>query len=256
MKKKLIFAAAALAAATIASACGGNTAGTTTAATEAATEAAAETAAAVENRDAKVAEAGTIDYADAFSKVSEDAPIYVDEDNQAVYYLCEVNGKYFDQPTRHGIVYKGGSNGEKAVLRGLGDEKEFYNALAGFGWQGGENLTIQDNKAKPGEGKSIEGDKLNCTVYWDGAPKAYGFSEIIKSDEVRPFDLRFGGNLKNAQDKNTGCVLCLDSCSVGITSDASYVTNEIEGAGVNRYGNADVLPEDGTKVVAVFTKAE
>ena len=42
----------------------------------------------------------------------------VDKDKKEIVMLCEVNGTYFTEPTRHGIVYKGGSNGEKAVLRG------------------------------------------------------------------------------------------------------------------------------------------
>lgn len=41
----------------------------------------------------------------------------VDKDKKEIVMLCEVNGT-FTEPTRHGIVYKGGSNGEKAVLRG------------------------------------------------------------------------------------------------------------------------------------------
>lgn len=57
----------------------------------------------------------------------------VDKDKKEIVMLCEVNGTYFTEPTRHGIVYKGGSNGEKAVLRGLADEKEFYQALLDIG---------------------------------------------------------------------------------------------------------------------------
>ena len=40
-------------------------------------------------------------------------------------------------------------------------------------------------------------------------------------------DIRFGGNLDNARTFHTGCILCLDSCAVGITSNASYPSNII-----------------------------
>jgi hypothetical protein len=42
---------------------------------------------------------------------------------------AEVNGKYFTEPTRHGVVFVSGSNGQKSVLRGLSNEKEFHDAL-------------------------------------------------------------------------------------------------------------------------------
>ena len=51
----------------------------------------------------------------------------IDSENKEITMLAEVNGKYFTESTRHGVVFKDGSNGEKSVLRGLADEKEFYN---------------------------------------------------------------------------------------------------------------------------------
>ena len=38
---------------------------------------------------------------------------------QSVTIYTQVNGKYFTEPSRHGVVFKDGSNGEKCILRGL-----------------------------------------------------------------------------------------------------------------------------------------
>ena len=44
----------------------------------------------------------------------------VDKEKKEITMLTEVNGKYFTESTRHGVVFKDGSNGEKSVLRGHG----------------------------------------------------------------------------------------------------------------------------------------
>lgn len=188
--------------------------------------------------------------------LSEDAPMVVDKDAGAIYYLAQVNGEYFTMPTRHGIVYKAGSNGEKAVLRGLGDEKELYKAMDGLGWAHGDNLTAEDMKAAPGEGKAIEGDQLDITIAWDGHDPI-PFGDAIKaSDGAFKADWRFGGNLKSAEKNNTGCVVCLDSCPTGIISDAAYPTGTFNNGTTTFTGNSEVLPADGTAIYVTFKKAQ
>ena len=56
-------------------------------------------------------------------------PMEVNKDRAEIIMPAEVNAKYFTEPTRHGVVYAKGSNGEKSVLRGLSNEKVFYQAL-------------------------------------------------------------------------------------------------------------------------------
>ena len=68
-------------------------------------------------------------------------------------------------------------------------------------------------------------------------------------------DLRFGGNLESAKKNNTGCVLCLDSCATGITSDAAYPTGTTQNNVVKFYGDENVLPEDGKVVTVTFRLA-
>lgn len=181
----------------------------------------------------------------AGEEATADANIVVNKEKKEVSYYAEVNGKYFTEPTRHGIVYSGGSNGEKAVLRGLGDEKVFYDAMISVGFKPGNNLTMEDMT----KGVKVEGEALDVFISWDGQEEI-PFADIIKASEEREMDIRFGGNIENAKAKNTGCVLCLDSCAVGITSNASYETGSSEK--IKFYGKDDVLPDDGTKVKVTF----
>jgi hypothetical protein len=182
--------------------------------------------------------------------------IVVDKDAGEVIIPAEVNGKYFTEPTRHGVVSKDGSNGEKSVLRGLVDEKEFYQALVDIGATPGNNVTMENMNAGPDDGVSTEGSKLDVFVTWEGLDKEIPFDDIIKASDERPADIRFGGNLENAKAKNTGCILCLDSCAVGITSNAAYPTGSTQNDLVKFYGDDTVLPADGTRVSVIFRLAE
>lgn len=177
-------------------------------------------------------------------------PMVVDKDKKEVSIQTTVNGKYFTESTRHGVVFKDGSNGEKSVLRAIGSEKDFNEALASLGAKGANNVTLEDK----GKGKKIEGTKLDVFVTWEGLGKEIPFNDIITSSDPRPMDIRFGGNIENAKAKNTGCILCLDSCPVGITSNSSYAFGESDT--VKFTGNKDVLPADGTAVTVIFRLAE
>lgn len=176
--------------------------------------------------------------------------LVINKDKKEVKMLAEVNGKYFTESTRHGVVFKDGSNGEKSVLRGLASQFDFYDALVSIGAKPGNNIKMTDMD----KGVKVQGSKLNVFVTWEGLGKEIPFNDIISSSDPRPMDIRFGGNLQNAKDKKTGCILCLDSCAVGITSNASYETGASKT--VKFYGKKDVLPKDGTKVTVIFRLAE
>ena len=171
--------------------------------------------------------------------------IFINKDKKEVNIFAEVNGKYFTEPTRHGVVYAGGSNRDKSVLRGLGDEKIFYETMVAAGFEPSNTLTVEDMS----KGVKVEGEALDVFISWDGQDEI-PFSDIIKASEERPMDVRFGGNIENAKEYNTGCILCLDSCAVGITSNAAYETGASDN--IQFYGNSDVLPADGTKVKVIF----
>lgn len=182
------------------------------------------------------------------------AEVTINKDKKEVVIPAEVNGKYFTENTRHGVVFEGGSNGQKSVLRSLADEQKFHAALVEIGAKPGDNLSMKDMKAKANEGVPVDGSKLNVFVKWDD--KEVPFSDIITSSDPKPIDIRFGGNIDNAKGYNTGCILCLDSCAVGITSNAAYPTGTTDNKVAKFNGNKDVLPADGTKVDVIFRLAE
>ncbi len=180
--------------------------------------------------------------------LSKDHPIAIDKEAKTVSFLAEVNGKYFYQPTRHFAVYAAGSNGEKSLLRGLVPVVDFYNALLAIKAKAGENMTLENKEVT-----KVEGSAFAVSVTWEGAGKSYGIDEVVLESNNKHIDMRFGGNLATAESKKTGCLLCFDSCPVGIVSNAQYTYGAIEKRKeVSMKGNKDVLPADGTKVVVTL----
>ena len=175
-------------------------------------------------------------------------PIKVDTKERTVSILAEVNGKYFVEPTRHGVVFKGGKFGDKSVFSGLVDPKTFHESLVKVGFKPGNNMTM-DNKEKT----CVEGEPLDVFVTWKGAKKTYRLDEVINDSNKKPITIRFGGNLPAAIEKNTGCLVCLDSCPVGITSNAAYTYGAVEKRKeVSFTGNKNTLPADRSLVVITF----
>ncbi|MDY6065214.1 MAG: YdjY domain-containing protein [Finegoldia sp.] len=181
--------------------------------------------------------------------VSYDNPIKVNKEAKTVTVLSSVNGKYLTENTRHASVNKDGSNGAKSVLTAYATPEQFYNALVEIGAKPGDNMTPEN-----GAETHVEGSKIGATVTWKGADKDYDINEVIKDSNGKKIDLRFGGNLERAKEKNTGCLTCLDSCPVGIVSNTTYTYGAVEKRNEVKFtGNADVLPEDGTFVAVTYT---
>jgi hypothetical protein len=177
--------------------------------------------------------------------LSPDKPMIVDRQNHSLRYLAKVNGKYLHQPTRHASIWEGGKFGDKAVFSAFVKPDDFRLALLSLGLKPGENMTM-DNK----ETTNVQGDELAVSVTWAGAAKTYALNEAIVDSNKKPIVIRFGGNQDNALKFNTGCLICLDSCPVGISSNATYTYGAVEKRGeVGFTGNARLLPPDGTLVV-------
>ena len=175
-------------------------------------------------------------------------PIAVDKKARTISILAEVNGKYFAEPTRHGIVFKEGKNGDKSIFVGLVDHKTFHEALVSAGFKPGNNMTMEN-----ADKTSVAGDPLDISVIWKGAKKTFSLDEVIKDSNKKPFAIRFGGNLPTAIEKNTGCLLCLDSCPVGITSNSAYTMGAVEKRKEVAFtGYKDVLPPDHSLVIITF----
>ncbi|MBQ9068944.1 MAG: hypothetical protein IJ131_07785 [Eggerthellaceae bacterium] len=188
-----------------------------------------------------------------------DNPMVVDKEKGEIRYMGFVDGAYVGESaaeTRHAVVFEGGSNGQKTIISGYGDEKEFYQACIDLGWEPGNNLTLENQKG--GENAAtIEGEKLEVTIRWDGQDEMPIWDCIEAANgDTREADWRFGGNIDRANEKNTGCVLCIDSCAVGIVSNAAWPSGTTDADGVTYFrGVADKLPADGTDVIVTFRKA-
>lgn len=180
--------------------------------------------------------------------LTKENPVKVDREAGTVTILAQVNGKYFYQATRHAAVFGGGSNGEKAVFRGLAQPESLYDALMEIGAKPGNNMTL-DNK----ETTHVQGDQFEVTVSWEGTDKNYKLDQVIKDSNGSPIVIKFGGNITNAKEIKTGCLICLDSCPVGITSNATYSYGAVEKRNeVGFTGNKDILPDDGSLVAITY----
>lgn len=187
--------------------------------------------------------------ADQVLGVSLQNPIKVDKEKGTITVLAQVNGKYFNQSTRHASVEQKGSNGAKSILTAYATPESFYNALIEIGAKAGENMTPANAATT-----HVEGTPIKMEVTWEGANKTYDVNEIIKDSNGKKIDFRFGGNLQRAKEKNTGCLSCLDSCPVGIISNTTYTYGAVETTGEVKFtGNTDVLPEDGTYVATIYS---
>ncbi|OPY72501.1 MAG: hypothetical protein A4E62_00823 [Syntrophorhabdus sp. PtaU1.Bin002] len=174
-------------------------------------------------------------------------PLKVDTKERSISILAEVNGKH-PVPTHHGVVFKGGKLHYKAIFIGLVDPKTFHESLVSIGLKPGNNMTMANM-----EKTFVEGDLLDVSVTWKGAKRAYRIDEVIKDSNGKPLVIRFGGNLTNALKKKTGCLLCLDSCPVGITSNSTYTYGAIDKRKeVVFTANKELLPPDRTLVVITF----
>ena len=182
--------------------------------------------------------------ASAGNALTPEAPISIAPDDTSVTFLAEVNGKYLYQPTRHFAVFKDGKNGEKSVFRALANPVEFYDALLKIHARPGGNMTLQNKEIT-----HVEGQAFKVTVTWAGAPRSYTIDQVIVDSNHKPIRMKFGGNIENAEKLNTGCLLCLDSCPVGIVSNAAYTYGAVEKRKEVAFtGNPDVLPPDGMRV--------
>ncbi|WP_024953511.1 YdjY domain-containing protein [Sulfurospirillum arcachonense] len=180
--------------------------------------------------------------------VSITNPMKIDKNNQSITILAKVNGKYLTENTRHAVVFKDGKFGDKPVFIALANQLDFYKAMIEIGGVAGNNMTKQNaTKTK------VEGQKVNVSVTWNGAPKSYDINEVISDSNKLPIDMRFGGNEENSKKFNTGCIACLDSCAVGIISNHTYTFGAVEKRSeVVFHGNASVLPQDGTLIAVTF----
>ncbi len=181
--------------------------------------------------------------------VSEENPIKIDKDAKSVTIYTKYNGKFETEATRHLAIWKDGKLSDKSIFSSYVSPEDFYKALEEVGAEAGNNMNA-DNAATT----TSEGSQLDLTLAWAGQEGTVGIDDVVKDSNGKALDVRFSGNLDNAKEFNTGCITCLDSCFVGITSNGEYPLGAIEESKVVEFSvDADKAPEDGTPVAITYT---
>ncbi len=174
--------------------------------------------------------------------------VTVNKAKKSISFYATVNGTYFTQVTRHYIVAKGKANADKSLLRANVSEIKVYNALKKIGGKPWDGMKVEQ------KGQKTEGQKVAVTLSWKGSDGEIPAAKTIKASNGTPkVDFRFSGNLKYAKKYNVGCIACLDSCYVGIVTNAAYGYGDVENGTIKTMGNSRVLPKDGTLVKVTFT---
>ena len=146
-------------------------------------------------------------------------PLIIDADKKQVLIYTEVNLKNWDKPNPHwGVVYRGGKLRDKAIFLAFCSPEDFHKALVQIGAHPGNSLALGLN------GKVVEGDNLVIRIIRSVHSGILTLGDILFDQTGKGFDFRFGGNLEQATKDKTGCLTCLESCPVGITSNAAYPT--------------------------------
>ncbi len=182
---------------------------------------------------------------------TREKPMIVSEKEKKIMIYTEVHEMNVHQPNVHwGIVFKDGRFQDRAILRAYVNHLDFHDALINIGAKPGNNLN------KDTIGKYVEGDTLQVTAIWPELGKELSLEEIFIDEKAKGFHIKFGGNRKASEEQKTGCITCLESCWISISSNSKYPQTGAIKRFVNpnsRFkGNANVLPGDGKPVILIY----
>ena len=178
-------------------------------------------------------------------------PLIVDKAGKRVLIYTEVNEMNVHQSNVHwGVVFKDGRFQDRAILRSWANHLAFHDALLAIGARPGNNLN------KETIGKHVAGDALDIRAIWPGLGKELRLEEIFSESGGKGFNIRFGGNRTASAAQNTGCITCLESCWIAISSNSSYPqTGSIKrfiNPNARFQGKAATLPKDGQPVILIY----
>lgn len=182
---------------------------------------------------------------------TKDKPLLIDEKNKRLLIYTEVHEMNVHQSNVHwGVVFKGGRFQDRAILRSYAPHLDFHDALIKIGAKPGNNLT------KDTIGQFVQGDTIEVKAIIPPSNKEYDLNEIFHDEKGKGFHIKFGGNRKASEEQNTGCITCLESCWISITSNSNYPQT----GAIKRFlnpnsrfkGRPEILPEDGKPVILIY----
>lgn len=147
--------------------------------------------------------------------LSEKNPIYVDRLGKKIYLFTKLNRNALSKKNPHfGVVYEKGTMAKNAPFNAFVDPITFYNELNSIGLKPGNNLS--ENRT----GEFVVGSEIKVSVIYEG--KEFTLSDVIDDTSGKGFLIKFGGNRDRQERMKTGCIMCLESCYAGITSNSKY----------------------------------
>lgn len=184
----------------------------------------------------------------ATSLPTREHPLVLDALQKRVLIYTEVNGGNVTKSNSHwGIVAASGKLADKGILLSYADPAQLHEALVRIGARPGNNLTGSST------GKFVAGDRLELTATWPGLGKELPLQEIFEDESGRGFNIRFGGNLASAGREHTGCLTCLESCWIAITSNDRYpfisALKRLVAPNSRFRGRKEILPADRQPVI-------
>lgn len=130
---------------------------------------------------------------------TKENPLIIDEKGNKVLIYTEVNEMNVHQWNVHwGVVFKDGKFQDRAILRAYSNQLDFHDALVKIGAKPGNNLN------KDTIGKYVEGDPLDIKATWPGLGKELSLNEIFIDERGKGFNIKFGGNRRASEEKQTG----------------------------------------------------
>lgn len=178
-------------------------------------------------------------------------PIIVDAVGKRVLVYTEVNEMNVHQPNVHwGVVFKDGKFQDRAILKSWANHLAFHDGITKIGGKPGNNLT------KDTIGNHVEGDELDITALVPGSGKEFKLGDVFVDLAAKDFKIKFGGNRTASEAQNTGCITCLESCWIAVSSNNTYPQTGSIKRFVNPNskfkGNPANLPGEGKAVILVY----
>lgn len=183
---------------------------------------------------------------------TKENPLVIDETGKRVLIYTEVHEMNVHQSNVHwGIVFKDGKFQDRAILRAYSNQLDFHDALIKIGAKPGNNLN------KDTIGNFVEGDTLEVKATWPELGKEVGLNNIFVDEKGKGFLITFGGNRNASEAEKTGCITCLESCWISITSNSNYPQT----GPMKRFihpnskfkGRAEILPGNTKPVIVIYS---